>query len=108
MFVGVLARVGRRLMVIVEVEHQLWSLECFSLRAGAKRSQSRLLGRLRQFSLPPGVGSLRRLACAHASHLQYLVGPRLHVHRSLVNDAGIQSQVAVVLSDAIIGIRYQK
>ena len=84
------------------VEHQLWSLECFSLRAGAKRSQSRLLGRLRQFSLPPGVGSLRRLACAHASHLQYLVGPRLHV------DAGIQSQVAVVLSDAIIGIRYQK
>ena len=103
MFVGVLALVGRRLMV----EHQLWSLECFSLRAGAKRSQSRLLGRPWQFSLLPGVGSLRRLACAHAGHLQYLVGPRLHVDAGVVI-RGIQSQVAVVLSDAIIGIRYQK
>ena len=94
------------------VEHQLWSLECFSLRAGAESSQScilqLILGRLciiciRQFSFPPGVGSLRRLACAHASHLQYLVGPhRLHV------GAGIQSQVAVVLPDAVVGIRYQK
>lgn len=103
MFVGLLALVGGRLMI----EHQLWSLECFPLRAGAKSSQScilqLILGRLWQFSLLPGVGSLRRLACAHTSHLQYPVGPhRLHI------GTGIQSQVAVVLSDAIVSIRYQK